>query len=238
METASPQSREELILSCLKLARMFAIKFWKRGGCKADLDDLNGQAFLGVVLAAEKFDPKRGYTFGTLAGKYIYGQLLAYQSFLAGMSRSQHDHSGKEGDEISRPVFLTEVVTPEGVVSLPDVLEDHRINAEQELGTHRQMLLRLLDRPRITHEQKRSISLYLLTGNMRAAADKIGKSHQAIRSNINIAMPYLQRKAQYRRVTRLRRCPNNQPCPKTLHRLDSTSVWFVKSDLVWLRRAC
>ena len=64
--------RDELIDSHIGLARSLARRFANRG---ERLDDLEQVALLGLVGAAERFDPSRGLQFSTFATATILGSL-------------------------------------------------------------------------------------------------------------------------------------------------------------------
>jgi RNA polymerase primary sigma factor len=61
-------ARERLIRSNLRLVIKIARAFAGRG---MDLDDLVGEGNLGLIRAAERFDPEAGIRFGTYAGYWI-----------------------------------------------------------------------------------------------------------------------------------------------------------------------
>jgi RNA polymerase sigma-B factor len=68
----TPRRRDELIEQHLGLARHFARRFAGKG---ESLDDLEQVACLGLVLAAERFDPDRGHRFASFAAPTIVGEL-------------------------------------------------------------------------------------------------------------------------------------------------------------------
>ena len=65
--------REKLIRECLPLCRREALK-WKH--TPLDQDDLVGDAHVGLVKAAERFDPGRGVPFRAFALIAIRGALI------------------------------------------------------------------------------------------------------------------------------------------------------------------
>ena len=72
-QPVSPRGcRDELIAGHLALARSLARHFANRG---EDLDDLNQVALVGLVKAADRFDPARNTQFSTFATATISGEL-------------------------------------------------------------------------------------------------------------------------------------------------------------------
>jgi RNA polymerase sigma-B factor len=72
MRRCDVHDREKLIVDHLPLARRLARRY--RGG-NQPLDDLVQVASLGLVKAAERWDPKRGNAFSTYAVPTILGEL-------------------------------------------------------------------------------------------------------------------------------------------------------------------
>jgi len=66
------RARDELIASHEPLARALARRFANRG---EDLDDLSQVAFIGLVKAADRFDPTMDIRFSTFATATITGEL-------------------------------------------------------------------------------------------------------------------------------------------------------------------
>lgn len=62
------EQRNALVLSCQGYVRQIARAYLGRG---LDLDDLISHGQLGLIRAAEKFDPARGYQFTTYANCWI-----------------------------------------------------------------------------------------------------------------------------------------------------------------------
>src|SRR5262245_47406987 len=63
---------DELVLSHLGLAIALAARYRHRG---ETTDDLNQVAFVGLVNAAQRFDPTRGTAFSTFATRTVLGEL-------------------------------------------------------------------------------------------------------------------------------------------------------------------
>jgi RNA polymerase sigma-B factor len=76
MNRQSPlQSRDELIESHLPLARALAHRYRRR---HESVEDLVQVAALGLVKAADRFDPERGFAFSSFAVPTILGELRRY----------------------------------------------------------------------------------------------------------------------------------------------------------------
>lgn len=71
-ESGSTSLRNQLVNEHLGLARFLARRF-QRGG--ESLEDLEQVAYLGLVLAIDRFDPDRGVEFATFAVPTILGEL-------------------------------------------------------------------------------------------------------------------------------------------------------------------
>lgn len=70
------KAREKMINSNQKLVISFARKY----STYAPLEDLFQEGCFGVIKAAEKFDPKRGYKFSTFASRWILHYVRRYLS--------------------------------------------------------------------------------------------------------------------------------------------------------------
>ena len=69
--SVSTAARNELVVANLRLARSIAASWSGAVAPALDSDDLFQEACLGLVRAAEKFDPKLGYRFSTYASWWI-----------------------------------------------------------------------------------------------------------------------------------------------------------------------
>ncbi len=72
---AQPSAREDLIVRYLPLARRLAARY---RGCGEPYEDLVQIASVGLVKAANRFDPDRGVAFGAFAEPTILGELRRY----------------------------------------------------------------------------------------------------------------------------------------------------------------
>lgn len=75
MQRTDRSDRDELILRYLPLAYRLAARYRRSG---VPLEDLAQIASLGLVKAADRFDPGRGVSFGAFAGPTIVGELNHY----------------------------------------------------------------------------------------------------------------------------------------------------------------
>lgn len=76
MVTAAPQSRPQLIEQHLDLAKTLALKLHRRLPPMVDLEELESDAYLGLIQAADAFRPDKGASFRTYAGKRISGAMI------------------------------------------------------------------------------------------------------------------------------------------------------------------
>lgn len=69
-------SRDELIISHLSLAKQITQKISSKLPPHVDRDDLMSAAVIGLIMAAERFDPSRGIQFRTFADQRIRGTII------------------------------------------------------------------------------------------------------------------------------------------------------------------
>lgn len=68
--------RQQLVIAYVPFAGKCVAKIVKRLPASIDVDELMADAYFGLVLAARKFDPSRGFDFSTYARKYVNGQVM------------------------------------------------------------------------------------------------------------------------------------------------------------------
>jgi RNA polymerase sigma-32 factor len=77
-------SAERLVVDHQPLARARARKYFvkmrRAGGCGGSVDDLEGEALLGLMKAIKRFDPTKGFAFGTYAIWWIDAALREFAS--------------------------------------------------------------------------------------------------------------------------------------------------------------
>jgi len=75
-QRSSVQSRDELIVSHLPLVKFLVGRIASQLPPHLDQDDLMSAAVIGLITAAERFDPSRGIQFKTFAEQRIRGTIL------------------------------------------------------------------------------------------------------------------------------------------------------------------
>jgi RNA polymerase sigma factor (sigma-70 family) len=85
--TLDPSDREDLIRSCEGLVRHFAQQFARSGAL--DLEDAVSEGYVGLVRAANNFDPARGVKFTTFAAVSIRGAIVDFMRKTGPASRGE-----------------------------------------------------------------------------------------------------------------------------------------------------
>jgi len=75
VRTRDPQARDDLVAACTGQVRAIAAEF---ASGRAPADDLVQVGFLGLLNAADHFDPSRGTSFAGFARHYIRGEIQHY----------------------------------------------------------------------------------------------------------------------------------------------------------------
>lgn len=77
----SETERQRLVIGvvawCRRLARDFAAELPRRGGRRAEVEDLEAEAFVAAAEAAAYFDPRRGVQFTTFVKPWVQTHLIA-----------------------------------------------------------------------------------------------------------------------------------------------------------------
>lgn len=73
---STPQSRDELVLSHLPLVKYLVGRISAKLPPHLDQQDLMSVAVIGLITAAERFDPRRGILFKTFAEKRVMGSIM------------------------------------------------------------------------------------------------------------------------------------------------------------------
>ena len=76
VHTLGRLSAEELVRESLYLVTDVVRSFQRRLPANVELDDLVSDGRLGLIEAAQRFDPQRGASFGTFATYRIHGRIL------------------------------------------------------------------------------------------------------------------------------------------------------------------
>src|SRR5947207_7660889 len=74
----SKDTKEELIIENLQLVKFLAQRFSSRLPVSVEVDDLISAGVMGLMDAADKFQPERGIKFSTYARQRISGAILDY----------------------------------------------------------------------------------------------------------------------------------------------------------------
>jgi RNA polymerase sigma factor FliA len=72
----TPQNRDELVLSHLPLVKYLVGRISSKLPPHLDQQDLMSVAVIGLITAAERFDPRRGILFKTFAEKRVMGSIM------------------------------------------------------------------------------------------------------------------------------------------------------------------
>lgn len=96
IQQGNKQARQDLCIKNRRLVDKLAIRYDKFLGNGLSVDDLEQAGMLGMITAAEKFDPRRGYAFSTYATWWIRHMII----------REIYDH----GFMIRVPVHMMEMI--------------------------------------------------------------------------------------------------------------------------------
>jgi RNA polymerase sigma factor for flagellar operon FliA len=83
--------RDQLIVTHLPYAKKIAMKLISQLPAHLDRDDLLSAAVIGLIMAAERFDPARGVTFKTFSEQRIRGTIIDELRAQDWLSRSLRD---------------------------------------------------------------------------------------------------------------------------------------------------
>lgn len=83
--------REQLILEHIPLVRYLVSRMSAKLPPHLDLQDLMGSAMIGLINAADRFDPSRGVLFKTFAEQHVRGTILDELRSYDVLSRSMRD---------------------------------------------------------------------------------------------------------------------------------------------------
>lgn len=83
------EDNEELILSHLPLVRSIAKRLQRRYCLDIDLEELISYGLMGLVEAAERFDPNKGFRFSSFAYQRVRGAILDGLGELGPMPRTR-----------------------------------------------------------------------------------------------------------------------------------------------------
>ncbi|NJD37908.1 MAG: FliA/WhiG family RNA polymerase sigma factor [Geobacter sp.] len=89
----SQQLRETMITSHLPLVRYLVNRFMAQLPAHVDPQDISSAAVIGLINAADRFDPERGVLFKTFAEQHIRGAILDELRANDNLSRTMRDRS-------------------------------------------------------------------------------------------------------------------------------------------------
>ena len=182
-----------------------AMKLHRKIPVKQDLDDLIGYGMIGLVEAANKFDPKRGIEFTTFAYPRINGAIYDGLSKLSWMSRSRYrrlmkvkakaesegdDDGAMAADAKMKGVSLHDSEVAEAIAESQDDNAEERV-ARREEG---EVLGRLIEG--LPDRERRLITLIYIEGlTLQDASERLGISkswgsrmHAKTLANLAISM--------------------------------------------------
>jgi RNA polymerase sigma factor for flagellar operon FliA len=169
-------ARDALLRDNLSLVHHVARKLARRLADDADLDELVSAGTLGLMSAAESFDPGRGLAFSTFAVPRIRGAILdelrrqdhvprsvrrktrsmahARESLMHSLGRTPSSREMADALGVDRDTLFRWTAEVETAVHLP--LDGHRLGAEDERPTRAELLGSDTERPdeRIAREEQ------------------------------------------------------------------------------------
>lgn len=92
---AAVAKRNAMVKENLEIARICATKMFKRIQGKVDMGDLLSGACMGLMNAADRFDPDRGVKFTTFARPHVEGGILDEMRAIDPAMRLQRTRGGK-----------------------------------------------------------------------------------------------------------------------------------------------
>lgn len=97
-----PADREQLILEHIPLVRYLVSRISVKLPQHLDLQDLMSAAMIGLINAADRFDPSRGVLFKTFAEQHVRGTILDELRSYDVLSRSMRDKYKRMERELHR----------------------------------------------------------------------------------------------------------------------------------------
>lgn len=179
-EEEQSASRDELILHNTRLVASRVKRFEGRG---VDSEDLEQEGMIGLIKAADKFDPEGGTRFSTLATMWIDGEMRRTVQ-KAQQVRLPIYIQKEGGSEALRPSF-SEAGTS-GELGVIDPEDQNSLSPEEETEVNR---WRKQVRSRVhlltKREQEVLTGVYGLDGNPPKTVTVLAKEHGVSRSMIS-----------------------------------------------------
>lgn len=171
------QSKDNLVVDNIYLANRLAYKAFKQMPPWIDLDDVKSEALIGLVQAAQRFDPAKGANFQTFATIRIKGAILDFQRSEDTVSRQQRKQI-KQGTLLTQQVTIEQWPVTENGDDVefpdckPDTLQDFNIDLIKALA-------------KLTDREKRVLVSYFFEG---IPMHQIGKQEGICESRISQLM--------------------------------------------------
>lgn len=170
MQFASTAEREQFITANMKLVYSRVYKFC--GKCD---EDMAQEGFIALVLAADRYNPDNGNSFGAYAVKYIDGYILTHiaKNTLIKPHRGQRDSkygAHKSICSLSEPVSEASTLTLSDVIASDDDPENEAIG--RAYASH---LMRILKK-----REKKALLMYIGGMKQNDIAKEFGVSKSMV----------------------------------------------------------
>lgn len=213
------QGRDALVLSNLRFVVKIAAGYCGRG---LSLEDLINEGNLGLIQAAQRFDPARGVKFITYAAYWIRKalcQALSQQSSPVRLPRYQLLKSRRRKEEkgpdkgIDRPPLvvtsLDEPASPGGEGTQADFLSDDSVEDPEEAAVRLDLLSKvgaLLD---LLDEREKAVIVgrFGLSGSEGRTLKQVGEAFGLSRERIR----QIEREVRWKLRDRLESAPRRRP---------------------------
>lgn len=180
--------RRDLVLSHLELVERLADRYHPRWKSHIERDDLVSAGRLGLLRAADDYDPGRGVRFSTYAYRRIFGAMVDELRAADPVSRSQRQRGNSAQVRPASAVPLADAEESDLFACLPDP-GSASVDAEAAVeDSVRQILRRLAPRQRLL------VRLYLLESwTFRACGRLLGRSESWASTQYAAALETLSR---------------------------------------------
>ncbi len=164
--------RNALIESCIPLVWQLTRKLHRHGDYYT-AEELASHGFVGLVRAADRFEPERGLKFITMAYRYVIHDIIRARDHASGkMRRRQVNESDLPASEYG-PMLLSETLPDEDSVA-PDYEPDDRLALVGDLLARLNARERLVIRECVMADDRHKATL----GSMGA---KLGVTKERVR---------------------------------------------------------
>lgn len=224
--SSTAQQRQDLCLSCLRMAHGLSLRYWRSNRHWISLEEVQSRAFLMLVIAADNFDPSQSIKFSTFAYNYIHLGLRSCRNDMQLLSGARRDARLLQGTSVTS----IESKLPGTEVSLSEALLDPRQSQEEILSAPTLEALALIaDRAKLLTkgQQKTCAALVLSGGDIVSASRSLGVTHQAVHHQLKTIKERLRPYLLARHVRQVRRVQDNSPSHHRPTRMKDSSVHFV-----------